>query len=107
MASKFQTPEITPAQALDNIRARLYKAVEEGKKRAGVAPKTEAVLEGAGNSDDDDEYGDDLDFSELSEPEPQQPQEKDGPDDEYGDNLSLDMLDEKEESPCYAKKKWC
>ena len=103
MASKFQTPEITPAQALDNIRARLYKAVEEGKKKAGVAPKTEAVLEGAGNSDDDDEYGDDLDFSELSEPEPQQPQEKDGPDDEYGDNLSLDMLDEKEESP-YTEK---
>ena len=103
MASKFQTPEITPAQALDNIRARLYKAVEEGKKTAGVAPKTEAVLEGAGNSDDDDEYGDDLDFSELSEPEPQQPQEKDGPDDEYGDNLSLDMLDEKEESPSTEK----
>lgn len=104
MASKFQTPEITPAQALDNIRARLYKAVEEGKKKAGVAPKTEAVLEGAGNSDDDDEYGDDLDFSQLSEPEPQQPQEKDGPDDEYGDNLSLDMLDEKEEESPSTEK---
>lgn len=103
MASKFQTPEITPAQALDNIRARLYKAVEEGKKKAGVAPKTEAVLEGTGNSDDDDDYGDDLDFTELSEPEPQQPQEKDGPDDEYGDNLSLDMLDEKEENPSTEK----
>lgn len=104
MASKFQTPEITPAQALDNIRARLYKAVEEGKKKAGVAPKTEAVLEGAGNSDDDDEYGDDLDFSALSEPEPQQPQEKTGPDDEYGDNLSLDMLDEKEEESPSTEK---
>lgn len=106
MASKFQTPEITPTQALDNIRERLYKAVEEGKKKAGVAPKTEAVLEGAANSDDD-EYGDDLDFSELSEPGTQWPQDtdeqKDGPDDEYGDNLSLDMLDEKEESPS-AKK---
>lgn len=106
MASKIQTPEITPEQALANIRARLYKAVEEGKKKVGVAPKTEAVLEGAGNSDDD-EYGDELDFSELGETEPQQPQpakeQQNGPDDEYGDNLSLDMLDEKGESPSTEK----
>lgn len=97
MTSKFQPPEITPAQALDNIRERLYKAVDEGKKKAGVAPRTEAVLEGVDNSDDD-EYGDDLDFSELSEPDVQQPrvalEPNESPDDEYGDNLSLDMLDE-------------
>lgn len=107
MASKIQTPEITPNQALANIRARLYKAVEEGKKKAGAAPKTEAVLEGAGNSDD--EYGDDLDFSELGESEPQQPQpakeQQNGPDDEYGDNLSLDMLDDKGESPSPSTEK--
>lgn len=100
MASKFKEPEISPSQALANIESRLHDAVEAGKKKAGVASKTEAVLEGA--TDSGDEYGDDLDFSELSgHPVSAEREElqKQRPDDEYGDNLSLDMLDDKVETP--------
>lgn len=79
MTVKIQEREISTKKALENIRERLYRAVEEGKRKAGVHAKTEAVFEGAEDSDDeldfsmmdsDDESaadgGDELDFSQMS-----------------------------------------
>jgi uncharacterized protein YbjQ (UPF0145 family) len=79
MTVKTHEREISTKKALENIRERLYRAVEEGKRKAGVHVKTEAVFEGAEDSDDeldfsmmdsDDESvaggGDELDFSQMS-----------------------------------------
>ena len=57
MASNIKEPELSPLKALESIRHRLEQAVEEGKKKAGLIPKTEAVFESYG---DGDEYDDDI-----------------------------------------------
>lgn len=102
MALRIREPEISPRQALANIRARLDAAIKEGKNKAGATPKTEAVLEGVDAPDD--EYGDDLDFSSLSEDEPKP---SDAPkavsDNEYGDDISFDELD-KQDKPAPSAK---
>jgi len=84
MAIKIQEPEISPKQALTNIRKRLYKAVEEGKRKAGLPAKTEAVFEGV---DDDDE----LDFSTMETGDSQ-------PDD-AGDELDFSQMTTEENEP--------
>ena len=66
MASNIKTPELSPRQALTNIRQRMEAAIEEGKKKAGVSVKTEAVFEGAGETTN--KYDDDIDFGEWDQP---------------------------------------
>lgn len=82
MAPNIKESELSPMRALASIRNRLEKAVEEGKKKAGVSPKTEAVLEGAGDSDDD--YGDDIPLPDFDDNE----------DNDTGDNVPLPDLDD-------------
>lgn len=87
MALNIKTPNISPKEALSNIWARVTKAVEDGKKKAGVTAKTEAVMEAASDADDD-EYGDvDLfgdDTTETAKTDTA-PVESTKPDSEYGD----------------------